>query len=152
MRIFVFGATGATGSLFVGKGLGNGHEVVAYVRSSRSLAPSEQLTVIQGDVLDVESVATSMRESDAVVSMVGLRSANRKRVQRTSRPDDCGRCRGIPGHFDQPSGVRSFRVLDLSTLEHLPGPPKVARADVARFLLEAATTGAWARRTAVLTT
>ncbi|GAA3808287.1 NAD(P)-dependent oxidoreductase [Cellulomonas soli] len=45
-----------------------------------------------------------------------------------------------------------FRAVDLTDLDRLPGLPRVSRADVAGFLLEAATGDAWSRRTAVLTT
>ncbi|MFF3380402.1 NAD(P)-dependent oxidoreductase [Streptomyces sp. NPDC002680] len=44
------------------------------------------------------------------------------------------------------------RAIDLTALDRLPGLPRISRADVAAFLLEAAVTGSWSRRTAVLTT
>ncbi|MER6154285.1 hypothetical protein ABT147_01945 [Streptomyces sp. NPDC001868] len=43
------------------------------------------------------------------------------------------------------------RAVDLAALDRLPGPPRISRADVAAFLLEAAVNGSWSRRTAVLT-
>lgn len=49
-----------------------------------------------------------------------------------------------------PAGT--VRVIDLADLTRLPGMPKIARADVAAFLLAAATDDTWSRRTAVLTT
>jgi hypothetical protein len=42
-------------------------------------------------------------------------------------------------------------AVDLTALDHLPGLPKISRADVAAFLLDAAVAGSWSRRTAVLT-
>ncbi|WP_105974299.1 NAD(P)-dependent oxidoreductase [Streptomyces geranii] len=42
-------------------------------------------------------------------------------------------------------------AVDLTALDRLPGLPRISRADVAAFLLDAAVTGAWSRRTAVLT-
>lgn len=44
------------------------------------------------------------------------------------------------------------RAVDLAALDRLPGLPRISRADVAAFLLEAAVNGSWSRRTAVLTT
>ena len=46
----------------------------------------------------------------------------------------------------------AFTAIDLAELEHLPGLPRVSRADVAGFLLDAAVKSAWSRRTVVLTT
>jgi len=40
----------------------------------------------------------------------------------------------------------------VAQLDQLPRLPRVSRADVAGFLLEAATGSTWSRRTAVLTT
>jgi putative NADH-flavin reductase len=45
----------------------------------------------------------------------------------------------------------AFTAIDLAELEHLPGLPRVSRADVAGFLLDAAAKSAWSRRTVVLT-
>jgi putative NADH-flavin reductase len=52
---------------------------------------------------------------------------------------------------DHPSSG-ALRVIDLTELGHLPGMPRVPRADVAAFLVQAAASGEWSRRTAVLTT
>jgi putative NADH-flavin reductase len=46
----------------------------------------------------------------------------------------------------------AFTAIDLAQLEHLPGLPRVSRADVAGFLLDAAANASWSRRTVVLTT
>lgn len=42
-------------------------------------------------------------------------------------------------------------AIDLTALDRLPGLPRIPRADVATFLLDAAVAGSWSRRTAVLT-
>ncbi|WP_194903943.1 NAD(P)-dependent oxidoreductase [Catenulispora rubra] len=44
----------------------------------------------------------------------------------------------------------SYQAIDLGQLTRLPGMPRVARADVAAFLLAAATEDTWSRRTVVL--
>lgn len=76
MRFFVLGATGSTGGLFVDDALAAGNEVVAYVRRASKLAPRDGLKTVEGDVLDPGELAEVMRGSDAVVSMLGLSSAN----------------------------------------------------------------------------
>jgi putative NADH-flavin reductase len=208
MRFFVLGATGSTGGLFVDDALAAGNEVVAYVRRASKLAPRDGLKTVEGDVLDPGELAEVMRGSDAVVSMLGLSSANpngfsEKAVNAiTAAAERSGTKRvlimsafGVGESADKASGLArlmynaggkaiyadkaagekilrrstldwtlaypvlltnkakspSFRAIDLATLDRLPGLPRVSRADVAAFLLEAATTGAWARRTAVLT-
>ena len=45
----------------------------------------------------------------------------------------------------------AFQAIDLAQLDRLPGLPRISRADVAEFLLHAATSTIWSRRTAVLT-
>ena len=50
-------------------------------------------------------------------------------------------------------GPRTGKVVatDLHALKRLPGVPRISRADVADFLLDAVTTETWIRRVAVLT-
>jgi putative NADH-flavin reductase len=43
-----------------------------------------------------------------------------------------------------------YQTIDLAELTRLPGMPRVSRADVAAFLLSAATDGTWSRRKVVL--
>ncbi|MFC8662243.1 NAD(P)-dependent oxidoreductase [Streptomyces sp. NPDC057199] len=46
----------------------------------------------------------------------------------------------------------NVHAVDLTALDRLPGLPRIARADVAAFLLDTAVNGSWSQRTAVLTT
>ncbi len=75
MKIFTLGATGATGRLFIDRALTNGHQVTALVRSPEKIASRANLSVIAGDVLDATAMADAMRETEVVVSALGLRSA-----------------------------------------------------------------------------
>ena len=73
MRITVFGASGRTGRRVVEYALGEGHEVVAFVRDA-SRAPfggERRLRAAAGDVLDPAAVAGAVAGSDAVVSTLG---------------------------------------------------------------------------------
>ena len=56
-----------------------------------------------------------------------------------------------PGLLTKGPATGAVRATDLNDLTRVPGVPRISRADVAAFLLNAATSGAWARRTAVLT-
>jgi putative NADH-flavin reductase len=74
MRIFVLGATGRTGAVFVEQALAAGHELTAFVRNPDKLPAQARLTVVPGDVLDSAALAEAMRDHHVVVSMLGVRS------------------------------------------------------------------------------
>jgi putative NADH-flavin reductase len=70
MRLFVLGATGATGQLFVEQALAAGHDVTAYVRNPAKISDPRVKTVA-GSVDDPGALARAMDGHDAVVSMLG---------------------------------------------------------------------------------
>jgi putative NADH-flavin reductase len=209
LKLFVLGATGDTGRLFTKDALAAGHEVTAYVRSPDKIAPRAGLRVTAGDVLDPGAVAEAMRGADAVVSMLGLRSARPDGFSESAQRAIVGAAQrsgtsrvlvmsafgvgesrtkaswlarlmyntgGKAIYADKAAGEKiltasgldwtlaypvlltnqpkssSFTAIDLARLDHLPGLPRVPRADVAGFLLDAAVSVSWVRRTAVLTT
>lgn len=72
MKITVFGATGGTGQYLVEKALAHGHTVTAFVRSPEKLAlTDDNLRILQGSVLDAESVSEAIAGADAVISALG---------------------------------------------------------------------------------
>lgn len=71
MRITVFGATGAAGQLLVEQSLEQGHEVTAYVRNPAKLPPRPKLTVLVGQLDDVDGVRQAVTGADAVISLLG---------------------------------------------------------------------------------
>src|SRR5215813_940725 len=72
MRLFVLGATGGIGRLLLKYGLQRGHEITAYVRSPSKVALNDnRLTVIKGDLFDVDAVEGAMRNHDVVLSAFG---------------------------------------------------------------------------------
>jgi putative NADH-flavin reductase len=76
MRVTVFGASGRTGRQVVEQGLDRGHEITAFVRdTSRFGASRERLTIVEGDARDAEAVATAVRDSDAIISVLALMKA-----------------------------------------------------------------------------
>jgi len=72
MRIFLLGATGKTGTVFLKMALENGHNVTAYVRSPEKLAlTDENLRIVKGDLLSVTQMSSEMIDHDVVVSCLG---------------------------------------------------------------------------------
>ncbi|MEU2092505.1 NAD(P)-dependent oxidoreductase [Nocardia beijingensis] len=72
MRIAVFGATGTVGRLVVERALREGHEVTAFTRSAASVTQRhERLRVVEGDVLDTNSVQRAVEGQDAVLVSLG---------------------------------------------------------------------------------
>jgi putative NADH-flavin reductase len=71
-RVLIVGATGGTGRELVSQALERGYLVTAFVRNlSRLPIDHPHLTVIKGDVLDADSVASAMRGQQAVLSALG---------------------------------------------------------------------------------
>lgn len=74
-KIIVFGASGATGSLFVKQALEAGYEITALVRNPAAFTlEHSNLVIIQGDVMEKETFAKAMEGKDAVISALGNRS------------------------------------------------------------------------------
>ncbi|ADI13626.1 NAD(P)-dependent oxidoreductase [Truepera radiovictrix] len=75
MKLAVFGGTGKTGRPLLEQALAAGHEVRALVRDPGklplSLSGHERLELIQGDALDPEAVARTVKGVDAVLSVLG---------------------------------------------------------------------------------
>jgi putative NADH-flavin reductase len=69
MNIVVFGASGGTGKKIVEQALSQGHIVIAFIRTPSKLELQHQnLTIVQGDVLDENSVKAAMAGQNAVIS------------------------------------------------------------------------------------
>ncbi|MEU8860710.1 NAD(P)-dependent oxidoreductase [Streptomyces umbrinus] len=73
MRIAVFGANGPTGRHLTDQALAAGHEVVAVTRRPGSLATRPGLAVAVADATDPVAVDAAIRETDAVLSVLGAR-------------------------------------------------------------------------------
>lgn len=71
MDIAVFGATGGTGKQFVGQATETGHNIRALTRSPEKLSSQGTIESIEGNVLDPETVAQTVRGGDAVVCLLG---------------------------------------------------------------------------------
>jgi len=76
MRIVVIGATGRTGRVVVEQALGHGDEVVAFARQPEGLGIEHpRLTMVRGDVRDLDSLREAMPGADAVVVAIGAPAA-----------------------------------------------------------------------------
>jgi putative NADH-flavin reductase len=74
MKLLVFGATGGTGRQCVDQALAQGHQVTAFVRQSAALAVQHpDLTIIQGDITDQDTVQRAIPGHDVVISALGTR-------------------------------------------------------------------------------
>lgn len=71
-KILIIGATGGTGRQLISQALARGYAVTALVRKPSRLAIEHpQLTILQGDVLEPDTIDAAMRGQDAVVSALG---------------------------------------------------------------------------------
>jgi len=71
MHIALFGATGRVGARVLEYALAEGHRVTALARDPAKVPARSELTVIQGDVLDLDAVRRTIRGADAVISTLG---------------------------------------------------------------------------------
>lgn len=75
MNLLVFGATGGTGRALVRQALDQGHAVTAFARDPNKITiRHENLSIVQGDILDYNSVEAAVKGHDAVVSALGVRT------------------------------------------------------------------------------
>jgi putative NADH-flavin reductase len=73
-RLLVFGATGGTGRQLVEQALQQGYVVTAFARDpSKIRLTHENLRVVQGDVLQPDSVEAAVAGQEAVLSALGVR-------------------------------------------------------------------------------
>jgi putative NADH-flavin reductase len=69
VEVLIIGATGGTGRQLVEQALTVGHEVTALVRDPEKIrARHERLRVVQGDILDFNSLDLAVAGQEAVVS------------------------------------------------------------------------------------
>jgi putative NADH-flavin reductase len=75
MKVLIIGATGGTGRQLVEQALTAGHNVTAFVRDPEKIrARHERLRVVQGDILDFNSLELAVAGQDAVLSSLGTKS------------------------------------------------------------------------------
>jgi putative NADH-flavin reductase len=83
MRLFLLGATGKAGSAFLEQALGHGHFVTAFVRTPDKIAARHSnLTVVQGDALNLDALTAHLPGHDAVVSALSPGTLGPSTLQR----------------------------------------------------------------------
>jgi putative NADH-flavin reductase len=69
MKLFLLGATGKAGSALLDQALQRGYLVTVFVRTpAKIIARHPNLTVVQGDALDIEALNVHLPGHDAVIS------------------------------------------------------------------------------------
>jgi len=77
MNILILGGTGRVGSHIVSFALQDKHQVTALVRTPEKLQiKDENLTILQGNVLNKEEIAHAMRGMDVVISALNTDGGN----------------------------------------------------------------------------
>ncbi len=72
MKLTIFGATGKTGKHLVEQALQQWHQVTAFTRSPEKLTmENPELSVVTGDVQDLDPVLEAVSGADAVISILG---------------------------------------------------------------------------------
>ncbi|CAF0936487.1 unnamed protein product [Didymodactylos carnosus] len=71
MKISIFGSTGPTGRELVNQALEKGYKVSTLVRNPLDIVHAN-LTVIKGNIFDIEAVKNVIENSDAVISVLGF--------------------------------------------------------------------------------
>ena len=68
MKIALIGATGFVGSAILKEALDRGHEVTAIARDAGKIKAQNNLKIVDGDVMDSDSLAEILKGNDVVVS------------------------------------------------------------------------------------
>jgi putative NADH-flavin reductase len=79
MKLFILGATGATGLKLVEQALNAGHQVTVYVRNPQKLDHlKDKINIIQGELNDEHKMTNALAEHDAILSTLGYKKFNDK--------------------------------------------------------------------------
>ena len=86
MKVSIFGASGATGTLLTERCLAAGYEVTALVRTPEKFPLRDGVRVVRGDAFDPAAVRKTVEEADVVLSALGARSLRREDVLERAVP------------------------------------------------------------------
>lgn len=84
MKLLIFGATGETGRRLVEQGLGEGHHITVFVRNPAALnIKHDNLVVVKGELSDRQTMATTAKGKDGVISVLGNKTSTALRQKNT---------------------------------------------------------------------
>lgn len=73
MKVVIFGATGLSGKVILKEALSKNHQVTILVRNAKDVTIQDKnLTVVQGSVLDKNTVNEVLKNQDAVIQSLGV--------------------------------------------------------------------------------
>jgi putative NADH-flavin reductase len=73
MKVTIFGATGFSGQAILAEALKQGHEVTILVREASKIPTKHKnLTLVEGNVLDPQMVASVLHHQEAVIQCLGV--------------------------------------------------------------------------------
>lgn len=89
MKVIIFGASGGTGKLTVGKAIQAGHQVTAFVRSREKLESLTEagpgqvngLQIVEGNALEAAAVKNAIAGQDAVIVALGAPGRNKSGIR-----------------------------------------------------------------------
>jgi putative NADH-flavin reductase len=86
MKIAIFGASGATGTLLTQRCLAGGYNVKALLRTPERFPLRDRVHVIQGSPFDIASVRQTIDGADAVFSALGAKSLKKEDILERAVP------------------------------------------------------------------
>lgn len=86
MKVAIFGASGATGTLLTERSLAAGYEVSALVRTPANYPLRDRVRVVEGNAFDATAIAETLAGADVVLSALGARSLKREDVLERAMP------------------------------------------------------------------
>jgi len=86
MRIAIFGASGATGTLLTERCLAAGYEVTALLRTPEKFAFQDRVRVVQGTAFAAAAVGQTVAGAEVVLSALGARSLGKEDVLERAVP------------------------------------------------------------------
>jgi len=121
LQILVYGATGKIGTHVVEEALQRGHLVTAVSRDpSRIKKQHENLTVVTGDLLDLQSIELLVEDKDIIIvsvrGMIGKDKKPENTLQYIAARNIVGQLRGVGG-----GAARLIHVGGSGSLEVEPG-------------------------------
>ncbi|MFN6072309.1 MAG: NAD(P)-dependent oxidoreductase [Bacteroidota bacterium] len=73
MKVIIFGATGFSGQAILADSIKQGHEVTILVRDASKIPIKHQnLTIVEGNVLNPQTVASVLHHQEAVIQCLGV--------------------------------------------------------------------------------